>query len=73
VALSLVPADVVFSLEGRDWWLFDDSLVAVGEFDDHGRPLGSRISTDPALVRQCISLRDRLWLSAIPHAGYQPR
>ena len=33
----LVPAGVVFPLEGRDWWLFDDSLVAVGEFDEIGR------------------------------------
>jgi hypothetical protein len=69
----LVPAGVVFPLEGRDWWLFDDSLVAVGEFDDYGRPLGSRVSTDPVLLSQCISVRDRLWLSAIPHTDYQPR
>ncbi len=69
----LVPADVIFPLEGRDWWLFDNSFIAVGEFDDHGRPLGSRISTDPALLGQCISVRDRLWLSAIPHTNYRPR
>jgi hypothetical protein len=69
----LVPADVIFPLEGRDWWLFDNSFIAVGELDDHGRPLGSRISTDPALLGQCITVRDRLWLSAIPHTNYQPR
>ena len=69
----LVPAEIAFPLEGRDWWLFDDSLVAVGEFDGHGRPLGSRVSADPALLRQCISVRDQLWLSAIPHTEYQPR
>jgi len=69
----LVPADVVFPLEGRDWWLFDDSLIAVGEFDGHGHPLGSRISTDTALLHQCISVRDRVWPSAIPHTDYRPR
>ena len=56
-----------------DWWLFDDSLIAVGEFDGHGRPLGSRISTDAALLHQCISVRDRVWPSAIPHTDYRPR
>ena len=50
-----------------------ENLVAVGEFDDYGRPLGSRVSTDPVLLSQCISVRDRLWLSAIPHTDYQPR
>jgi hypothetical protein len=69
----LIPVGVVFPLEGRDWWLFDDSLVAVGEFDECGRPLGSLISTDPALLRQCITVRDQLWVSAIPHTNYQPR
>jgi hypothetical protein len=69
----LVPVGVVFPLEGHDWWLFDDSLVAAGEFDGHGRPLGSRVSTDPALLGRCISIRDRLWLAAIPHTEYRPR
>lgn len=69
----LIPTGIAFPLEGRDWWLFDDSLVAVGEFDGRGRPLGSRITTDPAVLRQCIRVRDRLWLIAIPHTEYQPR
>lgn len=68
----LVPPDVVFPLAGRDWWLFDNYLVAAGHLDEHGRPLGSEISTDPALVTRCVRLRDRLWDIAIPHAEYRP-
>lgn len=68
-----VPKDIVFPLEGLDWWLFDGYLVAAGHFDDHGRPIGSEISTEPALIRQCVSVRDRLWSIAIPHSEYRPR
>jgi hypothetical protein len=68
----LVPEDVTFPLEGRDWWLFDDSLIAAGHFDEHGRSLGSDVSTDPALIRQCGSVRDRLWPIAVPHGEYRP-
>jgi len=68
----LTPVDIVFPLEERDWWLFDDSLVAAGHFDDYGRPIGSEISTDPGLIRQCASVRDRLWEIAIPHSEYRP-
>jgi hypothetical protein len=69
---QLVPEDVTFPLEGRDWWLFDDSLIAAGHFDEQGRSLGSEISRDPGLVRQCVSVRDRLWQVAVPHGDYRP-
>jgi hypothetical protein len=68
----LLPAGLVLPAEGRDWWLFDDRLLAIGHLDERGNPLGSEISTDTALVRQCASVRDRLWAIAIPHHKYRP-
>jgi hypothetical protein len=68
----LVPEDITLPVEGRDWWLLDDHLVAVGHFDEHGRPLGSEISRDPALVSQCVNVRNRLWEIAVPHSEYRP-
>lgn len=68
----LLPADIVFPLDGRDWWLFDDCLLAISNFDKNGVSQGSEISTDPALVGQCISVRDLLWDAAIPHRDYRP-
>ncbi len=69
----LVPADLVFPVEGRDWWLFDDHILAIGHLDAHGVPQGSEISTDPAIAHQCARLRDRLWAIATPHHEYTPR
>jgi hypothetical protein len=68
----LVPEHVVFPLDGADWWLFDDCLIAIGRFDERGLPLGSEVSTDPLLVGQCVFARDRLWQAAIPHDRYRP-
>jgi hypothetical protein len=69
---NLVPEDVDFPYEGRDFWLFDDSLAAFGHFDQDGRSLGSEVVTDPSVVRRCIEVRDRLWLLAVPHSEYRP-
>ncbi|MGI5291119.1 DUF6879 family protein [Nonomuraea polychroma] len=67
----MVPADVVFPLDGRDWWLFDDQLLAVGRFDDDGRVLGSDLITTPAIVAECVALRDKLWSAGIPHHEFK--
>jgi hypothetical protein len=69
----LVPQNLVFPLKGNDWWLFDDYLIAAGQFDKGGNPTGSEITTDPAIVGQCVIVRDRLWEIAIPHSKYRPR
>ncbi|MFM9632810.1 MULTISPECIES: DUF6879 family protein [Streptomyces] len=68
----LLPADTVFPFDGRDWWLFDDRILAVGHFDQDGRILGSQIIEDPDTVTQCAHLRDRLWTLAAPHTKYLP-
>jgi len=68
----LVPQDIQFPVDGRDFWLFDDQVVTVGHFDENGRVLGSELVTDPAAVAACASVRDALWPLAIPHRAYQP-
>jgi hypothetical protein len=67
-----LPDGIAFPAEGRDWWLFDDHLVAIGYVDEHGRPLGSHVSHDRDLVGQCTYTRDRLWPIATPHRAYRP-
>ncbi|MFD5714879.1 DUF6879 family protein [Streptomyces pharetrae] len=68
----LVPESMTFPLDGNDWWLFDERLLAVGHFDSEGRVLGSEIIERPGVVGECVRLRDMLWNIAIPHAEYKP-
>lgn len=68
----LLPEDLEFPVAGNDWWLFDDRQVTVGYFYDDLRVKGSELVTAPAVVADCIRVRDRLWSIAIPHSEYQP-
>ncbi|MFI2672553.1 DUF6879 family protein [Streptomyces albidoflavus] len=68
----LLPQGITFPVQGNDWWLYDDRLLAVGHFDTEGRVLGSEIIENAATVAECIRLRDLLWSLAIPHAEYKP-
>ncbi|MBT3160584.1 hypothetical protein KQH42_27810 [Streptomyces sp. CHA1] len=68
----LLPQGITFPVQGNDWWLYDDRLLAVGHFDAEGRVLGSQIIENPATVAECIRLRDLLWSLATPHAEYKP-
>ncbi|MFF3617289.1 DUF6879 family protein [Streptomyces sp. NPDC002580] len=68
----LLPRTVAFPFDGRDWWLFDDRLLAVGHFDEDGRVLGSQLIGDPDTAMACAALRDQLWTAAIPHINYKP-
>jgi hypothetical protein len=45
-------------LPSGDWWLFDDTRLAVMRFDDEGRPLGGTIVTDPDVVARHRHWRD---------------
>ncbi|MGX1541126.1 DUF6879 family protein [Streptomyces adustus] len=67
----LLPTGVAFPFDGRDWWLYDDRLLAVGHFDADGRVLGSQIIEDPDAVARCVHLRDLLWANAVPHTEYK--
>ncbi|MEU3690477.1 DUF6879 family protein [Streptomyces narbonensis] len=67
-----LPEGITFPMQGNDWWLYDDKLLAVGHFDDEGRVLGSEVITAPDVVAECVRVRDLLWGLAIPHGEYQP-
>lgn len=65
-----MPA-VDLPLDGADWWLFDDRLLAVGRFDDDGRVLGSELVTNSAMVARCVEVRELLWPLSVPHHEYK--
>jgi len=68
----LLPGGIEFPAAGNDWWLFDDRLVTVGYFHDDLRVKNSELVTDPAIVADCIRVRDQLWSISIPHSEYRP-
>ncbi|WP_328937447.1 hypothetical protein OG288_12380 [Streptomyces tauricus] len=67
-----LPEGITFPMEGKDWWLYDDRLLAVGHFAPDGRVLGSELIEDLDTVAECVRLRDLLWSAAIPHPEYKP-
>ncbi|WP_445517234.1 DUF6879 family protein [Streptomyces sp. NEAU-174] len=67
-----LPVGISFPVKGRDWWLYDDRLLAVGHFDSEGRVLGSELIDDHDTVAECVRLRDHLWKVATPHCEYKP-
>lgn len=54
-----------------DYWLFDDSRVVFTVFAPDGAFEGGAVTTDPAIVRHCRTVRDRVWTAAIPHTQYR--
>ncbi|MFE7578100.1 DUF6879 family protein [Streptomyces sp. NPDC057521] len=67
-----LPGGLRFPVDGNDWWLFDDKLLAVGHFNEAGRVLGSEVIETPAVVNECVRVRDLLWSLAIPTLEYKP-
>lgn len=52
-----------------DWWLFDSTRLARMRFDEHGRPLGGEIISDPAIVAQHCAWRDLAVQYSAPDDG----
>ncbi len=67
-----LPEGITFPVDGNDWWLIDGKILAVGHFDENGRVLGSELIQDPAVIEECVRVRDLLWGIATPHAEYKP-
>ncbi|MEU9376178.1 DUF6879 family protein [Streptomyces sp. NPDC048255] len=67
-----LPPGLDFPVDGNDWWLFDDRILAVGHFDETGRVLGSELIEDSDVVAECVRVRDLLWASAVAHREYKP-
>lgn len=42
----------------RDWWLYDSTRLLLMDFDPDGRPVGSALVDDPALVSQHRTWKD---------------
>ncbi|MEU6563149.1 DUF6879 family protein [Nocardia nova] len=53
-----------------DWWLFDDAKVAFNLVDEHGKPAGAAITTDPGIVGSLVAVQARLWKQSIPYREY---
>ena len=66
-----VPPGMTFPVGGNDWWLFDGSIVAVTHFQEDGRFAGAELISDPAIVGECVRVRDTLWKIALPYDEYK--
>lgn len=59
-------------LPGNDCWIFDRMSVAFTHFSGDGRVLGHELTTDPAVVRGCLTAFEAAWSIAIQHSDYEP-
>lgn len=64
-------------LPDGDFWIFDESRVAVIRFGDTG-VLGAEVITDPGTVDRYRAIRQRAWAAATPftewaRGRYPPR
>lgn len=57
-------------LPRTDYWIFDDSLLALLEFDEDDRFLGFRRTADSATLSQHNHWRDEAWRDALPYRQY---
>jgi hypothetical protein len=57
-------------LPREDYWLLDDDLLILSVFSPDGRTGGFARPSAPALLRQCVTVRDQVWERAIPYAQY---
>jgi len=57
-------------LPDDDYWLLDDDTLILSVFSPDGRTGGFARPSVPALLRQCVTVRDQVWERAIPYAQY---
>jgi hypothetical protein len=57
-------------LPAEDFWLLDDDALILSVFSADGRTGSFARATDPALLRQCLAVRDQTWERAVPFAQY---
>jgi hypothetical protein len=63
-----VAADV--GMPDDDFYVVDDDVVAVLDFDAAGRFVGARVSEAKEVIERHVSWRDLIWPRAVPHARY---
>lgn len=57
-------------LPAEDFWLLDDDALILSVFSADGRTGGFAWPSDPALLGQCVAVRDQVLERAIPYAQY---
>ncbi|MGH3154951.1 MAG: DUF6879 family protein, partial [Streptosporangiaceae bacterium] len=62
------------ALPGNDYWILDGRLVLFNHFTGDGEvaPEGREVSSDPEMVKLCVSAFEAVWERAVPHERYRP-
>ncbi|MBF6300602.1 hypothetical protein IU459_24100 [Nocardia amamiensis] len=68
--IRYVPRHVVGDVPPDDWWLVDNDRVVYNLVNEHEKPAGLAVTTDPRIVQYCQGVRERLWELATPYAEY---
>lgn len=58
------------ALPGNDVWIFDDSLLQFCLFGGDGHFVGNEVSTDPDVVKLCVSAFEASWERGVDHDEY---
>jgi hypothetical protein len=57
-------------LPEHDYWIFDDGLLVLLEFDDRDRFLGYRSTRNPVVLHEHRLLREKAWRNALTYEQY---
>ncbi|WP_051032032.1 DUF6879 family protein [Nocardia veterana] len=69
--IRYLPRHLAQDVPPDDWWLIDDHTVAFNLSSPDGRGTETAaVTTDPAIVGLCRSVKERLWSISTPHAEY---
>lgn len=63
-----VAADV--GMPDHDFYVVDDEMIAVLDFDTAGQFDGARVSAAAEVVARHVAWRDLIWSHAVPHTRY---
>jgi hypothetical protein len=55
------------ALPGNDVWVFDDSILQFCFFAGDGRFIGNDVSTDPEVMKLCVSAFEAAWERGVDH------
>jgi hypothetical protein len=71
--IRILPAELGAELgvPGFDFWLFDETWVALQHYAERGRWLGAQVISDPYFVAEARRWRDAAMSRAIPLDAYQ--
>lgn len=67
---SLLSALNINQNNVADFWLFDNSILAIMEYDSEGRYLGHKITNDSTIVNQCALLRNEFIKTGHPFSYF---